>query len=78
LEYLESKFLRDHAAHGNAQQVRALHAGNIKNGGGIRGHQGDGIGVGRDIALANAAIVESDGAIALAEDGAAAMPHEEG
>jgi hypothetical protein len=33
------------------------------------------LGAGRDIAFANAAIVESDGAIALAEDGAAAMPH---
>src|SRR5262249_39650017 len=55
-----------------------LNTHSIKNGDRVRGHQCDGVRARRYIALADAPIVERHGSIALAEDGAAAMPHRGG
>src|SRR5260370_15944281 len=72
---LERKFLSNHASHGDAEYVRTLHARSIHNGGRIRSHQRDRIDAWRDIALADTTIIESDGAITVGENRAAAMPH---
>src|SRR4029077_6249434 len=72
---LKRKFLRNHASHGDAEDVRTLHASSIHSGGRIRSHQCDGIDAWRDIALAYTTIIESDGAITVGENRAAAMPH---
>jgi len=62
-------------SHGDAEYVRTLHARGIHNGGRIRSHQRDGIDAWRDIALAHTTFIESDGAITVGENRAAAMPH---
>src|SRR5580700_5667731 len=72
---LKRKFLGNHATHGSAEYVRALDARSIQDGSSVRRHQRHGIDSWRYIALANATIVESDGAITLSENGTAAMPH---
>jgi hypothetical protein len=55
--------------------VDGVDAGGIQDGGSIRSHQRDGINAWRDIALAYAAIIESDGAITFGKNRASAMPH---
>jgi hypothetical protein len=60
--------------HGSAEYVGALDARSIQDGSSVRRHQRDGIDTWRFIALANATIVESDGAITPGENGPAAMP----
>ena len=75
LRVLQSKFLRDHATHGNAEDARALDAGSIEHGGRIRGHQRDGIRSGRHIAPAHAPIVERYRPLALRENWPCTVPH---
>ena len=75
LRVLQSKFLRDHATHGNAEDVRALDAGSIEHGGRIRGHQRDGIRSGRHIAPAHAPIVERYRPIVPRENWPCTVPH---
>ncbi len=72
---MQRKFQRDHASHGDAKYVRTLHASSMQNRGRIRSHQSDGINAWSDIALADTTIVESDGAITVGKNRAAAMSH---
>ena len=72
---LQSKFLRDHATHGNAEDVRSLDTGRIQHGCCIRGHQCDGIGSRRHIAAAHTSIVQRYRPIVVYENWPCTVPH---
>src|ERR1700688_2766709 len=72
---LKRKFLRYHSPHRKTKYMRGLHTRSIQHCGCVGRHRGHGINAGRHVALSDAAIVESNGAVALGKNRPGAMPH---